>query len=207
VRLLPSGVQYTASLEVGEHRLIYTYSLPLHTEVVTILTERTLPTAVLDILVEDERLVAMSDLQPMERVSIQPHSFWHFRGTNLPVHARSWFQVTRRHAPAPFLKVGAYIVIVGMTLFGIGFPLYEAWYKRRQQRLDSIGPVGELETLNVVRLRLLQTIAHLDDQYQAGIIEAQVYQQRRDKYKQQLLDLAQQLRHAPSDKEISGGAR
>jgi hypothetical protein len=207
VRLLPSGVRYTASLEVGEHRLIYTYSLPLHTEVVTILTERTLPTAVLDILVEDERLVAISDLQPMEHVSIQAHSFWHFRGTNLPVQARSWFQVTRRHAPTPFLQVGAYIVIAGMTLFGIGFPLYEAWYKRRQRRLDSIGPVGELETLNVVRLRLLQTIAHLDDQYQAGIIDAQVYQQRRDKYKQQLLDLAQQLRHAPSDKEISGGAR
>jgi hypothetical protein len=94
-----------------------------------------------------------------------------------------------------------------MTLFGIGFPFYEVWYKRRQLKLDSIGPVGALDTLNMARLRLLQTIAHLDDQYQAGIIDAQVYQQRRDKYKQQLLELAQQLRHAPSDKEISGGAR
>jgi hypothetical protein len=54
---------------------------------------------------------------------------------------------------------------------------------------------------------VLQTIAHLDDQYQAGSVEAQVYKQRRDKYKQQLLELAQQLQHAPSDKEISGGAR
>jgi hypothetical protein len=58
----------------------------------------------------------------------------------------------------------------------------------------------------MARLRLLQTIALLDDQHQAGIIEAGVYQQRRDEYKQQLLDLAQQLRHAPSDKEMSGGA-
>jgi hypothetical protein len=206
VRLLTSGLQYTAALEVGEYRLVYAYSLPLHSEVLTILTERTLPTTVLDILVEDERLVATSDLQPMERVSIQPHTFWHFRGTNLPVHARSWFQVTRRNAPAPFLQVGAYIIVVGMSLFGIGFPLYAVWSRRRQQRLDSIGLVGELDTLNMARLRLLQTIALLDDQHQAGIIEAGVYQQRRDEYKQQLLDLAQQLRHAPSDKEMSGGA-
>ncbi len=207
VRLLTSGIQYTAPLEVGEHRLVYTYSLPLHSKIRTILTERTLPTAVLVILVEDERLVAISDLQPMERVSITPHTFWHFRGTNLPVHARSWFQVTRRNAPAPFLQVGAYIIVIGMTLFGIGLPIYEVWYKRRQQRRDSIGSVGELATLNVTRLRLLQTIARLDDQYQAGIIEAEVYQQRRAIYKQQLLDLAQQLQHTPSDKEISGGTR
>jgi hypothetical protein len=93
-----------------------------------------------------------------------------------------------------------------MTLFGIGLPLYEVWYKRRQRRLDSIELVGELDTLNMARLRLLQTVARLDDQYQAGIIEARVYQQRRDEYKQQLLDLAQQLRHAPSDKETSGEA-
>jgi hypothetical protein len=207
VRLLPSGVQYTASLEAGEHHLIYTYSLPFHSKVATILTERTLPTAVLDILVEEERLVAISDLQPMERVSIPPHSFWHFRETNLPVHARSWFQVTRRNAPAPFLQVAAYTVIIGMTLFGIGFPFYEVWYKRRQLKLDSIGPVGALDTLNMARLRLLQTIAHLDDQYQAGTIDAQIYQQRRDKYKQQLLDLAQQLQRTPSDKETNGGSR
>jgi hypothetical protein len=206
VHLLASGLQYTASLKVGEHRLVYAYSLPLHSEVLTILTERTLPTTVLDILIEDERLVAISDLQPMERVSIKPHTFWHFRGTNLPVHARSWFQVTRRNTPAPFLQVGAYTVVVGMALFGIGLPLYDVWYKRRQQRLTSIGLVGELDTLNMARLRLLQTIARLDDQYQGGIIEARVYQQRRDEYKQQLLDLAQQLRHTPSDKEISGGA-
>jgi hypothetical protein len=206
VRLLVSGLQYTASLEVGEHRLVYAYSLPLHSEVLTILTERTLPTTVLDILIEDEQLVAISDLQPMERVSIKPHTFWHFRGTDLPVQARSWFQVTRRNAPASFLQVGAYIVVVGITLFGIGLPLYEVWHKRRQQRLDSIGLVGKLEVLNMARLRLLQTVARLDDQYQGGTIEARVYQQRRDEYKQQLLDLAQQLRHAPSDKEISGEA-
>jgi hypothetical protein len=206
VHLLASGLQYTASLEAGEHRLVYAYSLPLHSEVLTILTERTLPTTVLDILIEDERLVAISDLQPLERVSIKPHTFWHFRGTNLPVHARSWFQVTRRNTPAPFLRVGAYAVVVSLILFGIALPLYAVWGKRRQQGLDCIGLVGELDTLNMARLRLLQTIARLDDQYQAGIIEARIYQQRRDEYKQQLLDLAQQLRHALSDKEMSGGA-
>jgi hypothetical protein len=207
VRLLPVGLHYVAPIGEGEHRFVYTYSLPLHTNLATIVSERTLPTTVLDVLVEDNQLVASSDLQFMGRVSIEPHTFWHFQGANLAVHTRSWLQVTRRNASAPFLQAGTYCIIVGIILSGIGLPLYRTWRWRTQQRQGVDGLSEELADLHVSRLRLLQTIAHLDDQYYAGIIEPSVYQQHRSEYKKQLLDIVRQLRHAPSDKETSGELR
>ena len=207
VRLLPVGLQYVAPIGEGEHRFVYTYSLPLHTNLATIVSERTLPTTVLDVLVEDNQLVAASDLQFMGRVAIEPHTFWHFQGVNLAVHTRSWLQVTRRNAPTPFLRVGTYGIIVGIIFFGIGLPLYKTVRWRTQQRQGADELAKHVADLHVSRLRLLQTIAYLDDQHHAGIIEPSVYQQHRSEYKKQLLDILRQLRHAPSDKETPGELR
>lgn len=203
VRLVPSGLHYIAPLAAGEHRLIYTYSLPLRTDLVTLVLERTLPTTILDVLVEDSHLVANSDQQFMGRVSIEPHTFWHFRGMNLALHARSWLQVTRRNAPAPFLHVGAYSVITGIILLGIGLPFYHAWRWRVQPGQGGVENSRQEDDLNVSRLRLLQSIASLDDQHQAGTLEANVYQQRRSAYKKQLRALVQHLRHVPPDKDMN----
>ena len=63
MRLLPSGLHFIVPPGSDEYQLVYTYSLPLQTEVSTILIERTLPTTVLDLLVEDAHLFAASDLQ------------------------------------------------------------------------------------------------------------------------------------------------
>jgi hypothetical protein len=205
MRLLPSGLHFIAPLESGEHRLVYTYSLPFQTTVATILTERSLPTTTLDILVEDKDLVAVGDLQHMGRVSIEPHTFWHFRGMNLARDTRSWLQVTQRHVPAPWLQVGAYVIVAGLPLLAIGWPLYDVWRQRLQREPYVAGTSGQVAALDTARVRLLQTIAYLDDQYQAGGIETSIYKQRRDECKKQLLDLVQQLRLTPSDKETSGG--
>jgi hypothetical protein len=205
VRLLPSGLHFVAPLESGEHRLVYTYSLPFQTTVSTMLTERSLPTTALDILIEDKDLVAVSDLQLMGRVSIEPHTFWHFRGVDLAINARSWLQVTRRNVPEPFLQVGAYVIVVGLSLFGIGLPLYTVWCRHAKREPYIVEDSGQRAALDTARVHLLQTIAHLDDQYQAGTIATSVYKQRRDECKKQLLDLVRQLRRAPSDKETSGG--
>jgi hypothetical protein len=205
MRLLPSGLHFVAPLEAGEHRLVYTYSLPFRTTVATILTERSLPTTTLDILVEDKDLVAVGDLQLMGHISIEPHTFWHFRGINLSMDTRSWLQVTRRNAPAPLLQMGAYVIVVGLSLLAIGLPLYEVWRRHARREPHGAETSGQVAALDMARVHLLQTIAHLDDQYQAGIVATSVYKQRRDQCKKQLLDLVQQLRHTPSDKETSGG--
>jgi hypothetical protein len=48
---------------------------------------------------------------------------------------------------------------------------------------------------------LLHAIARLDDQYEAGRLDAETYQQRRRACKKQLLDIVEQLRAAQQDKE------
>ena len=205
MRLLPSGLHFVVPPGSDEYQLVYTYSLPLQTEVSTILIERTLPTTVLDLLVEDAHLFAASDLQSMESYSIGSHTFWHFRGVNLAIDARSWLQITRRNAPAPLLQVGAYVIVVGLPLLAIGLSLYEVWRRHAQRELHGAETSGQVAALDMARVHLLQTIAHLDDQYQAGIIATSIYKPRRDECKKQLLDLVKQLRHTPSDKETSGG--
>src|SRR5262249_62014192 len=64
-----SGVSYTAPLAPGTHRVMYTYALPLQNMVSTVLLPRVLDTAILDVLVEESQLEAMSDLPFGDRVS------------------------------------------------------------------------------------------------------------------------------------------
>jgi hypothetical protein len=45
--------------------------------------------------------------------------------------------------------------------------------------------------------RLLQTMARLDNAWQAGTIDEAVYRDQRQAYKEQALELAQHLRRAP----------
>ena len=107
-----------APLPPGEHQVVYTYNLPWHASLATILVQRTLETSMLDVLVEDERLNATSDLQFGGRVSIDPHVFAHFRGVNLAAHSRSWLQLVPRQTSTSWLHMGAYSLIMGIMLLG-----------------------------------------------------------------------------------------
>jgi hypothetical protein len=201
VRLHASGLYYTAPLSPGEHRVVYTYSLPLAQKVTTVLAERTIATAVLDVLVEDTRLVANSDLQFGGRVSIDPHTFWHFQGVGLGAHSRSWLQVTQWTEPATPLRIAAYSVIIGIALLGIGRPLYGAWRSRRLQDQPPSVTAEHLQVLKAARVRLLQAIARLDEQHATDNVADSVYHERRQAYKTQLLALAEQLQHMQGVKE------
>jgi hypothetical protein len=181
--------------------VIYTYSLPFRHDVMTILAQRGLPTATLDVLVEDEHLVVTSDLQPNGRVAIESRPFFHFRGTDLAAHTRSWLQLTGRMESRSLLRSGAYSLTICIALFGIGLPLYGAWCRRgRQDRGEFITP-KQLQALDAKRLDMLQAIVHLDNQRAAGTIEEGMYQQRRQGYKKRLLELVTQLQQAQQEKQ------
>src|SRR5262249_61278347 len=108
------------------------YSLPWHDDLATIVVERTLGTAMLDVLVEDAHLHATSDLPFGGRVSIDPHVFAHFRGMNLDAHSRSWLQLTPRQTSASLLHIGAYGLIMGIVLLGVFIPLHDVWHAQAQ---------------------------------------------------------------------------
>jgi hypothetical protein len=203
VRQHASGLYYTAPLSPGEQQIMYTYALPLVQRVTTLLTARVLPTRVVDVLVEDASLVASSDLQFGGRVSIEPHTFWHFRGEGFGAQSRSWLQVTRRTEPAMLLRIGTYSLVIGIALYGLGVPLYGVWRSRRPPPEPAASVTAEhLQALHTARMRLLRTIARLDDQYAAGGLTEPVYQQRRQTFKTQLLTLAEQLYSVPGAKEL-----
>jgi hypothetical protein len=195
VRVDPSGLSYLAPLPPGEHQLMYTYSLPWHDDLATILVERTLGTSVLDVLVEEEHLNATSDLQFGGRVSIDPHVFTHLRGMNLEAHSRSWLQLTPRQTSASWLHIGAYGLIMSIVLLGICMPLYDVWHGQAQpahREADILQHTQRADSQRVGRY-LLQSIARLDDEHENGMIEADTYQQRRQAYKEQLRKLIEEL--------------
>src|SRR5262245_59132781 len=194
VRVDPSGLSYLATLPPGEHQLVYTYSLPWHDDLATLLIERTLGTSMLDVLVEEEHLNATSDLQFGGRVSIDPHVFTHLRGMNLEAHSRSWLQLTPRQTSASLLHIGVYALIMGIMLFGIFIPLYDVWHGQAQPDHREADVLQHTQRADIQRVGryLLQSIARLDDEYENGVVEADTYQQRRQAYKEQLRKLIEE---------------
>jgi hypothetical protein len=174
---------------------VYTYHLPWHDDLATILVERTLATAMLDVLVEDEHLHASSDLAFGGRVSIEPHVFAHFRGTKLEAHSRSWLQLTPRQSSASWLHIAAYGLTVGIVLLGVFMPLRDVWHgpAQREHREPNGLQHAQRSDVQGVGRYLLQSIARLDDEYENGSVDTETYQQRRQAYKEQLCKLVEEL--------------
>ena len=82
-------------------------------------------TAVLDVLVEDTRLVATSDLPLSGRVAVEAQTFVRFRGTALTAQSRSWVQLLRRTGTAPLLRIAAYAFVICLVCLGMVAPFYE----------------------------------------------------------------------------------
>jgi hypothetical protein len=201
VQLHASGLSYTAPLEPGSHRVAYSYTLPMPDRVTVVLARRTLATQTFDVLVEDTHLVAASELQFHGRAPIEAHSFFHFRGTELPAQSRSWIQLTQLSGTASLIRFGGYGLIIAIALLGMLIPLSGTWWARpARMPVAPLSPV-QMQQWRAAHLRLLQTIAHLDDQYEAGELDVETYQQRRHAYKKQLLDIVEQLHAAQQDKE------
>lgn len=203
VQLQASGLAYTAPLDPGVHRVAYTYALPMPEGVTVVLARRTLPTRVFDVLVEDKQLVAASDLSFQGHAPIESHSFFHFRGTDLAAHSRSWLQVTRLTGSASLIRISSYGLIIGIALCGMLMPFYGVWRRRTSSAPDELFTPEQIEQWRAERFRMLQTIARLDDQREAGSLDEEAYQQRRRAYKTQLLDIVEHLHEAQQYKEAS----
>ena len=193
IRQHATGLVYTAPLEPGEHNLMFTYALPLQGKVMVILPRRTLPTDVLDVLVEEESLAATSDLSFAGRVSVEPHVFTHFRGIDLPDRSRSWLQLAQRTTALPALRVGVYGLVVVLSLTGMAAP-----YARGRRAKPISAPQlqatpQQIHDLRAAEQLLLQRISQIDRRWEAGAIDDMDYHPRRRDYKTQLCSLLRQL--------------
>jgi hypothetical protein len=197
VRVDASGLSYLSPLPPGEYQIVYTYNLPWHDSLATIIVERTVSTSMLDVLVEDEYLNATSDLQFGGRVSIDPHVFAHFRGMNLEAHSRSWLQLMPRQTPASSLYIGAYCLIMGISLLGVLIPLHEVWHGQAQPepRGTAVLQHTQRPDMRGAGRNLLRSLARLDDEYEHGMVDDDTYQKRRQFYKAQLRKLIEELQN------------
>lgn len=187
-----SGLYYTAPIAPGEHRIAYTYSLSLRNALAILLTERSLPTSRLDVLVDDKHLVVASDLKFEGHVTLDSHVFARFQGTNLPGASRAWLQFSPRGEVSAALQITAYALVVGIALVGIIMPLSTFW-RRAPTDMRPVAPARDShQDGDASQLRLLHNIAQLDARRAAGMIDDGMYHQHRDAYKQQLQTLMQQ---------------
>ena len=195
------GLYYTAPLAPGTHRIVYSYALPMPDTVRMVLTRRTLPTRVFDIFVDTRQLVASSDVPFYGRVDIESHPFFHFRGTNVEANSRSWLQVTRLSTSASVLRIVSYASILGMALLGVVIPLYHTWRGPWRSQHHQAISVEQMQQWHTERVGLLRTMARLDDQHAAGVLDDATYRQSRGACKSQLLDIVEQLQTAQQDKD------
>lgn len=200
----PSGLYYTASLAPGEHRFVYTYTLPMPDDVLMIFPERTLATDSLDILIDDTSLIASSGLDFGGYVTIAPRLLAHFRGVNLAPQARSWIQLARRSTTPLWLHVGTYSVILGLASLGILSPLVGVWRRRVDMGISPQDSQQHQQALRTTESLLLHHLARLDDEHHDGKLDEGSYQVQRQRHKQQLYEVMLQLSQAqetPGKKE------
>lgn len=193
VRQHPTGLFYMAPLEPGQHDLMFTYALPLQGRVTMLRPRRVLPTDVLDVLVEEESLAANSDLSFAGRVSIEPHVFTHFRGVDLPEQSRAWLQLAQRAAPFPALRVGAYGLVVALSLAGMAAPGARLRRARSMAAAQAQAASQRVHEWRAAEQLLLQRIVQLDRQREAGAIADADYHPRRRDHKAQLCGVLRQL--------------
>jgi hypothetical protein len=87
--------------------------------------------------------------------------------------------------------------VLGLVCLGLLAPFYERWRNREPQETPRPLSVAQRQELSTSKQRFLQSIVHLDEQHEAGMLATSPYQQRRQAEKMQLLALEQQLRRDP----------
>ena len=193
IRQHATGLFYTAPLEPGEHNVMFTYALPLQGRVSMIRPRRTLPTDVLDVLVEEEALAATSDLSFVGRVSIEPHVFTHFRGVDLPERSRAWVQLAQRATTLPAVRVGVYGLVVALSLAAMAAPYARTWRVKSMVAPRAQATPQQLHEWHAAEQLLLQRISQLDRQREVGAIADAEYHPRRRDYKARLCGVLRQL--------------
>jgi len=196
------GLYLTQPLAPGPHRVIYTYALPMSQRVRTLLLRQSLPTGMIDVFADSQSLVATSNFEFLGEVPIQSHTFLHFRGTTPEPGARNWVQITRLDTSvSSALRVASYAVVVAIAFIGLATPIYSQWRSRSRSNAEAVPSVEEIQAWRAEHSQLLWAIAQLDNAQASGALDEPVYRQRRQSYKQQLRQVAEELQraHQPLD--------
>jgi len=96
---------------------------------------------------------------------------------------------TRAAVGSPVVLVAVIVALAG-ALAAIG---YLIWQRQREVPAMEPSAPADLSELEMERERLILSIARLDDEYEAGNIDEDVYQRERSARKARLLEVIQQI--------------
>ncbi|MGE3537253.1 MAG: hypothetical protein AB7N91_07400 [Candidatus Tectimicrobiota bacterium] len=194
IRTQGSSLVYVAPLAPGEHRITFSYNLPWRHALTTVLLERFLPTSVLDLLVEDANLVATSDLQFGGQVTIDPHTFAHFRGLNVTPQMRFWVQITPpTQTSTVWFSMVAYSLIVLLALLGLLIPLRLLGRHNTGQQVSSSNEEPDARSM---AKHCIHELALLETRREAGTVSAAEYRQRQQEHKEHLRHVVEHFHSA-----------
>jgi mono/diheme cytochrome c family protein len=188
--------------------IVATYDIPYDDDSLTIELPFSTDVAALNVLLNDQGADLSSDqVQFVETRQVQGSSFSIFNGTNLSQEDRLTLKLTNLDDLAfaagsnniPSGAVAAHAGVIdqdllrwlviglgGMMLIvaGVIYPYY-------RPRLTSQGEASDQDP-ETYRQRLLLTLARLDDLFEAGELDEQVYRQTRARYKAELAEMMEQ---------------
>ncbi len=86
---------------------------------------------------------------------------------------------------------------------GVVLPLHNVWHERVQQGQRDSGALKpkQIQDVKGAGRDLLRGMARLDDAHNDGIIDEVTYQQRRQAYKDQLVELVEQWQRSQAGQE------
>ena len=187
---LPDGFATTDPIRPGRRELAFSYQLPFDSATLDVPRRPTLPVETFTLYVPDTGInVVSSDLRLQGSADLGGQKYQQFVAQAVPAGGEVAFRLTG--LPAPFglkLRELGYLV-AGVGAVGLVLVLGIALRRRSARPLAEAtaltpAPVGEAE-----RLRLVRSLAELDEQFAAGQLDEGEYRAERDREKRRLVEL------------------
>lgn len=179
-----NGFVDTMPVLPGGKEVVYSYRVDYNSGAYTFSRNMNYPTVNYDFLVQGEGTkVIGNQLTTEEPLDIEGAWFNHLSGTNF---ARDDILEVQLSGLPQTSNQGAILwVVLILVVLGTGFGFVYLMRKRRLQ------PVSSEDSLDQKRQRLLIELAHLDDNFEGGKVQEEVYRRLRAEKKSQLVVLMQ----------------
>jgi cytochrome c551/c552 len=184
-----SGFSDTSPIWPGVSRVVYTYTIPFKSGKNVIEDRVNYPTDSFLLLVSDlDEKVTVEGLSGGDVVDIQNEKFVQWTGSNLKPDSSIVVTINKsfdRESIAKWAAVGVVLLVVG------GGILYAFIFKGKGfDRNESKETLNDIEKEKAL---LIQEIAELDDRFEGGGLDEEMYRKARAEKKERLIKLVQRI--------------
>ncbi len=184
-----SGFSDTSPIWPGVSRVVYTYTIPFKSGKNVIEDRVNYPTDSFLLLVSDlDEKVTVEGLSGGDVVDIQNEKFVQWTGSNLKSGSSIVVTINKsfdRESIAKWAAVGVVLLVVG------GGILYAFIFKGKGfDRNESKETLNDIEKEKAL---LIQEIAELDDRFEGGGLDEEIYKKVRTEKKERLIKLVQRI--------------